>query len=139
MGRVSRVGAGRVLRTMAARSGGIYKVALCGKRDVGKTSIFMRIRDDKFFEDTSKINQAYCCVTVKDTEGNAVQVSTSKVLNSHMHATQILCLQSHLHSPQLKTRQEEEGGSASRVLHKGISLRLVSGTKGIDKSNIFIR
>ena len=32
----------------------VYKVALCGKTDVGKTSIFRRIRGDGFKFDTSK-------------------------------------------------------------------------------------
>ncbi|XP_068722147.1 ras-related protein Rab-18-like isoform X2 [Montipora capricornis] len=32
----------------------LYKVALCGKADVGKTSIFHRIRGGEFLEDTSK-------------------------------------------------------------------------------------
>ena len=32
----------------------VYKVALCGKSGVGKTSIFRRIRGDGFLEDTSK-------------------------------------------------------------------------------------
>ena len=32
----------------------VYKVALCGKSGVGKTSIFRRLRGDGFENDTSK-------------------------------------------------------------------------------------
>ncbi|XP_078345409.1 uncharacterized protein LOC144630925 [Oculina patagonica] len=34
----------------------LYKVALCGKKEVGKTSIFRRLRGDGFKDDTSKFD-----------------------------------------------------------------------------------
>lgn len=34
----------------------VYKVSLCGKSGVGKTSIFRRLRGDGFKEDTSKFD-----------------------------------------------------------------------------------
>ena len=53
-----------------------HKVSLCGKGDVGKTSLFLRIRDDTFSEDTKQTNEGVqnCNVTVKNSEGKSVQV-----------------------------------------------------------------
>ena len=55
----------------------VYKVALCGKRDVGKTSIFRRIRGDGFLVDTAKFKHM-----AEDTIEIRVQDQTIKVKNS---------------------------------------------------------
>ena len=39
---------------MADKGYPVYRVALCGKADVGKTSIFRCIRGEEFLDDTSK-------------------------------------------------------------------------------------
>ena len=39
---------------MAEKGYPVYRVALCGKADVGKTSIFRCIRGEEFLDDTSK-------------------------------------------------------------------------------------
>lgn len=54
----------------------LYKVALCGKKEVGKTSIFRRLRGDGFKDDTSKFdNLAEAKIKVR------VQDKTIKVRN----------------------------------------------------------
>ena len=40
---------------MADKGFPVYRVAFCGKADVGKTSIFRCIRGEEFLDDTSKL------------------------------------------------------------------------------------
>lgn len=54
----------------------VYKVALCGKSDVGKTSIFRRVRGDGFLDDTSKFKHL-----AEDTIKVRVKDKTVKVRN----------------------------------------------------------
>ena len=55
---------------MAEKGYPVYRVALCGKADVGKTSIFRCIRGEEFLDDTSKspyLAEAEIKVKVNDT------------------------------------------------------------------------
>ena len=59
---------------MAAANSHVYKVALCGKSDVGKTSIFRRIKGDGFRENTGEFGHLGEWKINVDVNGSNVQV-----------------------------------------------------------------